>query len=50
MGTVDELNSCIGVVLAHGTPSGIRDCLVEVQQRLISARRAPRKERKTYES
>jgi cob(I)alamin adenosyltransferase len=35
MGAVDELNSCIGVVLAHGTPSEIRDCLVEVQQRLF---------------
>ncbi len=35
MGAVDELNSCIGVVLAHGTPAEIRDCLVEVQQRLF---------------
>jgi cob(I)alamin adenosyltransferase len=35
MGAVDELNSCIGVVLAHGTPSEIRDCLVEVQQCLF---------------
>ena len=35
MGAVDELNSCIGVVLAHGTPTDIRDCLLEVQQRLF---------------
>lgn len=35
MGAVDELNSCIGVVLAHGTASDIRECLVEVQQRLF---------------
>lgn len=35
MGAIDELNSCIGVVLAHGTPTAIRDCLVEVQQRLF---------------
>jgi len=35
MGAVDELNSCIGVVLAHGTPGEIRDCLLEVQQRLF---------------
>jgi cob(I)alamin adenosyltransferase len=35
MGAVDELNSCIGVVLAHGTPDEIRDCLLEVQQRLF---------------
>lgn len=35
MGAVDELNSCIGVVLAHGVPTDIRDCLLEVQQRLF---------------
>lgn len=35
MGAVDELNSCIGVVLAHGTPDEIRDCLLEAQQRLF---------------
>lgn len=31
----DELNSCIGAVLAHGTPAEVRECLVEVQQRLF---------------
>lgn len=35
MGAVDELNSCIGVVLAHGVPTEIQDCLTEVQQRLF---------------
>ena len=29
MGAVDELNSCIGVVLAHRTLAEIRDCLHE---------------------
>ncbi len=35
MGAVDELNSSIGVVMAHGTPPEVRECLVEVQQRLF---------------
>jgi len=35
MGAVDELNSCIGVVLAQGTPPEVRECLVEVQQQLF---------------
>lgn len=35
MGAVDELNSCIGLVLAQGTPAEIRACLLEVQQRLF---------------
>lgn len=37
MGAVDELNSCIGVVLAHGVPPQVRECLVDVQQRLFEA-------------
>lgn len=37
MGAVDELNSCIGVVLAHGVPPRVRECLVDVQQRLFEA-------------
>jgi cob(I)alamin adenosyltransferase len=46
MGAVDELNSCIGVVLAHGTPDEIRVCLLEVQQRLLeSARNSARRAR-----
>jgi cob(I)alamin adenosyltransferase len=35
MGAVDELNSSIGVVLAHGAPAEIHECLLEVQQRLF---------------
>lgn len=35
-GTVDELNSCIGLVLATSTlPPVIRDCLLEIQHRLF---------------
>lgn len=37
MGAVDELNSCIGVVLAHGVPPQVRECLVDVQHRLFEA-------------
>ena len=34
-GTVDELNSAIGVVLACELPEPIRDCLVSVQHQLF---------------
>jgi cob(I)alamin adenosyltransferase len=35
-GTVDELNSCIGVLLAVGNlPDGVRSCLTEVQHELF---------------
>lgn len=35
-GTVDELNSCVGVLLAGGSlPDEVRDCLVRVQHRLF---------------
>lgn len=37
MGAVDELNSCIGVVLGHGVPPQVRECLVDVQHRLFEA-------------
>lgn len=37
MGAVDELNSCIGVVLAHGVLPQVRECLVDVQHRLFEA-------------
>lgn len=37
MGAVDELNSCIGVVLAHGVPPQVRECMVDVQHRLFEA-------------
>jgi len=37
MGAVDELNSCLGVVLAHGVPPQVRECLVDVQHRLFEA-------------
>ena len=35
MGAVDELNSWLGFVLAHRPAAEIRDCLLEVQQRLF---------------
>ncbi|HTA66043.1 MAG TPA: cob(I)yrinic acid a,c-diamide adenosyltransferase [Xanthomonadaceae bacterium] len=34
-GTVDELNSSIGVVLAVDLPDAVRDCLVAVQHQLF---------------
>ena len=34
-GTVDELNSAIGVVLADTLPDAVRECLVEVQHELF---------------
>lgn len=34
-GTVDELNSLIGMVLAHNPPEPVRDCLVGVQHDLF---------------
>ncbi|MFQ5545741.1 MAG: cob(I)yrinic acid a,c-diamide adenosyltransferase, partial [Acidiferrobacterales bacterium] len=34
-GTVDELNSVIGLLLTHTLPEGIHDCLVGVQHRLF---------------
>jgi cob(I)alamin adenosyltransferase len=34
-GTVDELNSAIGMVLAQSIPDAIRDCLTEVQHELF---------------
>ena len=34
-GTVDELNSCIGVLLAEPLPQGIVDCLNRVQHELL---------------
>lgn len=37
IGAVDELNSWIGVVLAHGTSPEIRDCLVRMQEGLLQA-------------
>jgi cob(I)alamin adenosyltransferase len=34
-GTVDELNSVIGLLLTHTLPEGIQECLVGVQHRLF---------------
>ena len=34
-GTVDELNSCIGVLLAESLPQAITDCLKRVQHELL---------------
>ena len=34
-GTVDELNSIIGMVLAYDLPEAVRECLVEVQHDLF---------------
>ena len=34
-GTVDELNSAIGVVLAVDLPDAVRDCLIAVQHQLF---------------
>ena len=36
MGDVDELNSCIGVLLCEDMPAGVRDLLVEVQHQLFN--------------
>ena len=35
MGTVDELNSAVGRVLAHEVPAPVRDCLERVQHDLF---------------
>src|SRR5689334_4585321 len=35
MGTVDELNSAIGRVLAHDCPIAVRNCLEEIQHDLF---------------
>jgi len=35
IGTVDELNSIIGMILAHELPEQIRSCLVDVQHHLF---------------
>jgi cob(I)alamin adenosyltransferase len=34
-GTVDELNSAIGVVLAQALPAAVRECLTQVQHELF---------------
>ncbi|MFP4610744.1 MAG: cob(I)yrinic acid a,c-diamide adenosyltransferase [Thiohalophilus sp.] len=34
-GTVDELNSLIGMILAHELPQEVRDCLVAIQHDLF---------------
>ncbi|MGD8576624.1 MAG: cob(I)yrinic acid a,c-diamide adenosyltransferase [Thiohalophilus sp.] len=34
-GTIDELNSLIGMVLAHELPSEVRDCMVAIQHDLF---------------
>jgi cob(I)alamin adenosyltransferase len=34
-GTVDELNSAIGIVLAHDVPETVRECLTQVQHYLF---------------
>ncbi|MDH3647495.1 MAG: cob(I)yrinic acid a,c-diamide adenosyltransferase [Gammaproteobacteria bacterium] len=34
-GTVDELNSVVGMILAHDIPKVVRDCLVSVQHDLF---------------
>ena len=34
-GTVDELNSAVGMVLAANLPDGIRDCLTRIQHELF---------------
>ena len=34
-GTVDELNSLLGMILAHDLPQAVRDCLVAVQHDLF---------------
>lgn len=34
-GTVDELNSTVGMVLAHDIPDAVRECLVAVQHDLF---------------
>ena len=35
IGTIDELNSCIGVVNAHSLPSTLNDCLLDIQHDLF---------------
>lgn len=35
IGTVDELNSCVGMVLALSMPDEVRDCLEDVQHDLF---------------
>ena len=34
-GSVDELNSCIGMVLAHEIPAAVKDCLTRIQHELF---------------
>lgn len=34
-GTIDELNSLIGMILAHELPSEVRDCMVAIQHDLF---------------
>jgi len=34
-GTVDELNSIIGMILAHDLPQAVRDCFVSIQHDLF---------------
>ena len=36
MGAVDELNSCIGVILISELPDSIRECLVSIQHTLFN--------------
>ncbi len=36
MGDVDELNSCIGVLLCEEVPQDVRDVLVEIQHQLFN--------------
>ena len=36
MGAVDELNSCIGVILISELPASIRECLVSIQHTLFN--------------
>jgi cob(I)alamin adenosyltransferase len=36
MGDVDELNSCIGVLLCEDMPAGVRELLVEIQHQLFN--------------
>ncbi len=35
-GTVDELNSCIGMILAHAVPKPVHECLLRVQHELFN--------------
>ena len=35
IGEIDELNSCIGVLLAENLPAGVRTCLTDIQHDLF---------------